>query len=122
MSSAVLRRDGMLRRAPKTVLATIAGLDAPRAGAMRLPASRQCREARDSMLGSDHPIAWQIREACLDMWPSSVIKSLGVLVNGARGAALLRQALAAFPTNISLLKQATAVAIGVSLKPTVMAA
>ena len=50
------------------------------------------------MLGSDHPIAWQIREACLDTWPAAVIKSLGVLVNGARGTELLRQALAAFPT------------------------
>ena len=78
---------------------------------MRLATARNCREALDSMLGSDHPTAWQIREACLDTWPSSVIKSLGVLVNGARGAELLRQALASFPTNISLLKQATAVAI-----------
>ena len=89
---------------------------------MRLSTARHCREALDSMLGSDHPIAWQIREACLDIWPAAAIKSLGVLVNGARGAELLRQALAASPTNISLLKQATAVAIGVSLKPTVMAA
>ncbi len=115
-------RERMLRRAPRTVLTTIAGLDDPRAWAMRVSTARHCREALDSMLGSDHPIAWQIREACLDIWPAAVIKSLGVLVNGARGAELLRQALSGFPTNISLLKQATAVAIGVSLKPTVMAA
>jgi dTMP kinase len=115
-------RERMLRRAPKTVLSTIAGMDDPRAWAMRVATARQSREVLDSMLGSDHPVAWQIRESCLELWPASVIKSLGVLVNGARGAELLRKALASAPSNISLLKQATAVAIGASLKPTVMAA
>ena len=49
------------------------------------------------MIGLDHPIAWELREACLDLWPACVVKSLGVLVNGARGQELLRRALRAVP-------------------------
>jgi hypothetical protein len=51
-----------------------------------------------------------------------VIKSLGVLVSGARGKELLHRALSLFPRNISLLKQAAGVATGCNLNPTVMAA
>ena len=56
------------------------------------------------------------------MWPACVVKSLGVLVSGARGKELLQRALAMFPDNISLLKQAAGVATGSNLNPTVMAA
>jgi dTMP kinase len=115
-------RERMLGRAPKTVLSTIAGLDDGRAWAMRVAMASNCREALDSLLGLDHPTAWELRDACLELWPSCVIKSLGVLVNGARGKELLHRALALFPENISLLKQAAGVATGSSLKPTVMAA
>ncbi len=74
------------------------------------------------MLGLDTEVGWEIREACLMLWPASVVKSLGVLVNGPRGAELLRTALAAFPRNITLLKHATAIALGAHLAPTVLAA
>jgi dTMP kinase len=115
-------RERMLGRAPKTVLSTIAGLDDGRAWAMRVAMASNCREALDSLLGLDHPTAWELREGHLEVWPACVIKSLGVLVNGARGKELLHRALALFPDNISLLKQAAGVAAGSSLKPTVMAA
>jgi dTMP kinase len=115
-------RERMLGRAPKTVLSTIAGLDDGRAWAMRVAMASSCREALDSLIGLDHPTAWQLREGCLEVWPASTIKSLGVLVSGARGKDLLRRALELYPGNISLLKQAAGVATGSNLNPTVMAA
>jgi dTMP kinase len=115
-------REGALGLAPKAVLGTIAGLDDPRSWRMRLQTAPHCREALDSMLGLDTEVGWEIRESCLMLWPASVVKSLGVLVNGPRGAELLRAALAAFPRNITLLKHATAIALGAHLAPTVLAA
>jgi dTMP kinase len=115
-------REGALGLAPKAVLGTIIGFDDERSWQMRLATASRCREALDSMIGLDAAVGWEIREACLALWPASVIKSLGVLVNGPRGAELLRGALAAFPHNISLLKHATAIALGAHLTSTVMAA
>ena len=112
----------MLGRAPKTVLSTIVGLDDGRAWAMRVAMAASCREALDSLLGLDHPTAWELREGFLEIWPACAIKSLGVLVNGARGKELLRRALELFPNNISLLKQASGIATGSNLNPAVMAA
>jgi dTMP kinase len=115
-------RERMLGRAPKTVLSTIAGVDDGRAWAMRVAMASNCREALDSLIGLDHPTAWQLREGCLEQWPAASIKSLGVLVSGVRGKELLERALALFPRHISLLKQAAGVATGSNLNPTVMAA
>ena len=102
-------------RAPKAVLSTIAGMDDARAWALRTGTALRCREALDSMIGLDHETAWEIRETCLEIWPPSVIKSLGVLVNGARGRDLLDRALARFADQISLLKQAAIIATGANL-------
>ena len=66
--------------------------------------------------------AWELREACLELWPACVVKSLGVLVSGSRGRDVLRRALELFPGNISLLKQAAGIATGNHLNTTVMAA
>jgi dTMP kinase len=74
------------------------------------------------MIGLDHPAAWEMRGACLDIWPATVIKSLGALVGDARGYELLARALATYPDNISLLKQAATIAIGGHLHPNVLAA
>jgi dTMP kinase len=115
-------REGSLGLAPKAVMGTIAGLDDPRSWQMRLATAPRCREALDSMIGLDTEIGWEIRESCLMLWPASAVKSLGVLVSGPRGAELLRAALAAFPRNITLLKHATAIALGAHLAPTVLAA
>jgi len=89
---------------------------------MRVAMASNCREALDSLIGLDHPTAWQLREACLELWPASVVRSLGVLVSGARGRDVLRRALELFPGNISLLKQAAGIATGTHLNTTVMAA
>jgi dTMP kinase len=115
-------RDRALPHAPKAVLSTIIGLDDERAWMMRVAAAPHCREVLDSMIGLDHAVAWEIREGCLALWPPSVVKSLGVLVSGARGGELLRRALDGFPDNISLLKQAALIATGASLTAPVMAA
>jgi dTMP kinase len=115
-------RGRALPHAPKAVLATIAGLEDERAWAMRLETAPRCREALDSMIGLDHAIAWEIREACLELWAPNVIRSLGVLVSGKRGVELLERALARFPRNISLLKQAALIATGATLAQAVMAA
>jgi dTMP kinase len=105
-------RQRHLERAPKAVLSTLAGLDDARAWQMRQAMAPRCREALDSMLGSDHPIAWEIREACLDLWVSSTVKSLGGLVDEPRGQALLARALERHADNLSLLKQASAAVLG----------
>jgi dTMP kinase len=117
-----LWRDRAVGRAPKAVLSTIAGMDDARAWALRTGTALRCREALDSMIGLDHDTAWEIREACLEIWPPSVVKSLGILVNGARGRELLDRALAGFADQISLLKQAAIIASGANLTLSVMAA
>jgi hypothetical protein len=89
---------------------------------MRLATAPRCREALDSMIGLDGHLAWEIRESCLETWPSNVIKSLGVLVSGAQGEEMLRRALARSPRGISLIKQAAIVATGASLSRAVLAA
>ena len=103
-------RQRHLERAPKAVLSTLAGLDDPRAWQMRKTMAARCREVLDSMVGSDHPVAWEVREACLDLWAASAVKSLGPLVDEPRGQELLARALERCPDNLSLLKQAAAVA------------
>jgi dTMP kinase len=117
-----LWRDRAVSRAPKAVLATIAGMDDARAWALRTGSALRCREALDSMIGLDHQVAWEIRESCLEIWPPTVVKSLGVLVSGARGHDLLARALGGFADQISLLKQATIIATGANLTRSVMAA
>ncbi len=117
-----LWRDRAIGRAPKAVLSTIAGMNDARAWGLRVATALRCREALDSMIGLDHPTAWEIRESCLEIWPPSVVKSLGVLVSGARGHTLVEQALAEFPDQISLLKQAAIIATGANLTRAVMAA
>jgi dTMP kinase len=117
-----LWRDRAVGRAPKAVLSTIAGMDDARAWGLRVAMALRCREALDSMVGLDHPTAWEIRESCLELWPPSVVKSLGVLVSGARGHALAERALAQFPDQISLLKQAAIITTGANLMRSVMAA
>jgi dTMP kinase len=117
-----LWRDRAVGRAPKAVLSTIAGLDDARAWGLRVATALRCREALDSMIGLDHPTAWEIRESCVELWPPNVVKSLGVLVSGARGHALAERVLSQFPEQISLLKQAAIIATGANLLRSVMAA
>jgi dTMP kinase len=104
-------RARYLRRAPKIVMESLRRISTPRAWEMRREAVREIKEAIDSISGLDDPEAWQLREDYADVWPSTVVKSLGLLADGERGSALVRRQLARHAENISLLKHAAAVAL-----------
>lgn len=97
-------RSRYASQAPKIVLRTIDGIDEPRAWALRRVYAPRVKEALDSMIGLDGDVAWAIRAECLDIWPSTTIKSLGPLVDTARGKEMSQTALGRYPDNVSLLK------------------
>jgi dTMP kinase len=105
-------RERYLLRAPKPVMATLRGLREPLAWKMRAAVVADCKEVIDSIVGLDDPEAWTLRETYGDTWPSTVVKSLGALAETARGRALLERQLRAHSANISLLKHASAIALG----------
>lgn len=105
-------REEALFRAPKVVMGTLSRLDDPRAWHLRLLVARDCKEALDSIQGLDAPDAWRLRDESLDIWPSTVAKTLGPLADSPRGEALLGRQLRAYPDNVSLLKHASSVALG----------
>lgn len=106
-------RSEYLRLAPKVVMAGIKRSRAPQSWEMRRAVVMDCKEAIDSIQDLDDEAAWELREAHADIWPSTVVKSMGALADSARGQALLRKQLAAYPANVSLLKHAAAIALGV---------
>lgn len=105
------RRD-LLRKAPKVVMATLRGSTEPEAWQMRQALADDCKEALDGLQGVDLEPAWSLRERYAALWPSTAVKSLGALADTPRGARLLAAQLASFPDNISLLKHAAAIALG----------
>jgi hypothetical protein len=92
-------------------------VDAPRAWDMRRRAVREIKEAVDSIVGLDAPEAWQLREDYADLWPSTVVKSLGPLADLARGQQLVARQLGRHPENVSLLKHAAAIALSAHHQP-----
>lgn len=104
-------RNRYLASATKIVLHTVSGMDDPHAWALREAVAPMCKEALDSMVGMDGEPAWRIRAVCADVWPSTVVKSLGALAATPRGADLLTRQLARHATNVSLLKSAAALAL-----------
>jgi dTMP kinase len=110
-------RERYLDRAPKTVFETLVRVDDPRAWAMRAKKVALVKEAVDSMNELDGDAAWQMREQFADLWPSTVVKTLGRLAGTARGEALVERTLRAHPENVSLLKHAAAIALGAHLDP-----
>jgi dTMP kinase len=111
------QRERYLLRAPKIVMATLRSLRDARAWELRRAVAADCKEALDSIFELDDPEAWELRERFADVWASTAVKSLGGLADGARGRAFLERQLAAHPDNISLLKHASAVALGVRRGP-----
>ena len=105
-------RRELLARAPKVVMATLREVDQPEAWSMRQQVAAECKEALDGIEGMDKPEAWALRDDHADRWPSTVVKSLGALADGARGRSLLLRQLDAHGSNVSLLKHAAAVALG----------
>jgi len=108
-------RRKFLKRAPKTVFGTLRGSDDARAWEMRDELAASCKEAIDSLQGLDGPGAWSLRERCADIWPSTVVKSMGPLASTPRGQALTQRQLVRHAQNISLLKHAAAIAVGANV-------
>jgi dTMP kinase len=106
-------REESLGHAPKIVMQTLVGTEDERASRMRAAVVADCKEALDSILALDGPRAWTLRETYADVWPSTAVKSLGPLADGTRGRTLIARQLAAHPDSLSLLKHASAVALGV---------
>jgi dTMP kinase len=105
-------RARWLDRAPKTVFLGLRGADDPRAFDLRERGCTTCKEAIDSLVGVDGPRAFALRDRCADLWPSTVLKSLGHLTDGSLGRALTQRQLARHPDDISVLKHASAIAVG----------
>ncbi|MFZ5891871.1 MAG: dTMP kinase [Myxococcota bacterium] len=106
-----LRRE-YLTRAPKVVMGTLKATRDALAWEMRRRVAEDCKEAIDSIQGLDDAEAWQLREEHQDRWPSTVVKSLGLLSDGERGRALVLRQLEHHGANISLLKHVSAIALG----------
>jgi dTMP kinase len=104
-------------RAPKPVFETLARVDDPRAWKLREEQAPVVKEAIDSMNELDGEAAWKLRDQFADVWPSTVVKSLGPLADTERGQALVRRQLRRYPDNISLLKHASAIALGCHVDP-----
>ena len=85
---------------------TLAGVEDERAWPLRNAVVADCKEALDSIMALDGPQAWSLREIYADDWPSTTVKSLGPLADGARGAALIARQLACTANSLSLLKHA----------------
>jgi len=103
-------REQYAALAPKVVLRSFDGQDSDVAWAMRRRFASKSKESLDSMAGMDCDAAWGIRDALIEVWPSTVAKSLGSLGGSERGMAMLEKLLSMFPENLSLLKHATQLA------------
>jgi dTMP kinase len=104
-------RERQLGAAPRPVMRTLDGLVDGRAFLLRETAIAGCKEALDSIVGLDDERAWALRERALDLWPSTVVKSLGGLGQHGRGREVVERQLARHPSNVSLLKHAAALAM-----------
>jgi dTMP kinase len=105
-------RARWVERAPKIVFATIRRSEDPRAWELRERMAETCKEAIDSLQDLGSARAWDLRERCADLWPSTVVKSLGPQADTDRGRALTERQLRRYPDNVSLLKHAAAIAVG----------
>jgi dTMP kinase len=105
-------REEFVNVAAKVVMETLRRSTHARAWKLRQVLVGDCKEVIDSIHSLDEPEAWELREAAMDLWPSTVAKSLGPLADGERGRALLLRLLETHPYNLSLWKHAAAVALG----------
>ncbi len=105
-------RAEALTKAPKVVMSTLKGCVAAQAWHMRQQVVLDCKEALEGFQGFDHEEAWALRDASQDVWASTVVKTLGCLADAERGRAVVARQLAVYPENVSLLKHASAIALG----------
>jgi dTMP kinase len=90
-------------------LASLAGVDEPRAWAMRAATVARCPEALDSIRGLDGPAAWDLRAHGQGPWPVAAVKSLGPLALTERGRAFLAEQLVRLPDSLALWRSAALV-------------
>lgn len=105
-------RAEYVTRAPKVVMGTLKASRDERAWEMRRLVVEDCKEAVDSIQHLDDEPAWQLREQNQDRWPSTVVKSLGLLSDGERAQKLILRQLERHGANISLLKHVSSIALG----------
>ena len=105
-------RQRWLERVPKTIFSTLRASDDARAWQMRERLCLTCKESIDSLQGLDGPGAWQLRSRCADVWPSTVVKSMGPVARTPQGRALLERQLRQHGDNLSLWKHAAAIQVG----------
>jgi hypothetical protein len=79
---------------------------------MRQAVAQDCKEALDGLLGLASEPAWGLRDASQDVWPSTVVKTLGNLADEVRGSELVSRQLRRYPDNVSLLKHVSSIALG----------
>lgn len=105
-------RQELLTPAPRPVMLTLRRVSHPEAWRMRFAVADTCKEALDSISDMDDREAWDLREAHQDTWPSTVVKTLGPLADTSRGQGLVERQLRRYGDNVSLLKHAAAIALG----------
>jgi dTMP kinase len=105
-------RAQALNYAPKVVMNSLKGCSEPAAWRLREQVARHCKEALDGFEGVDNLEAWTLREASYDVWPSSVVKTLGPLADADRGRAVVERQLAAYPEDVSVLRHVARIVLG----------
>lgn len=110
-------RAQSLLRAPAPVMQSLGALRTPLAWELRAAVAAECQEALDGITGADDAEAWWLRARYGDLWPSTVLKSLGPLVDGERGAALVDRQLGAHGDRLAVLRHASAFFLGLHRAP-----
>lgn len=105
-------RQFYLTRAPKVVMGTLRRVTAPESWPLRRTVAEDCKEALDSVQDLDTAEAWALREEHQDRWPSTVVKTLGILSDQERSRSFVARQLRHHPGNVSLLKHVAGVALG----------
>jgi dTMP kinase len=99
-------REHLADKAPKLVLRSLTGLTTAEAFALRERYALVTKESIDSLDGLDDPRAWQLREACAERWPATVLSSLKGLPLTERAEALITRILRSGPGWLPLLRNA----------------
>jgi dTMP kinase len=107
-------RERLAMQAPRPVMRTLHASDDPRAWTLRRALAARCKETIDSISGMDVENAWEMRLQMADRWPSTVVKSLGLLSSTDRGRALVARQLTAHPGDLSLLKHVSSSSLAAS--------
>lgn len=105
-------RARCLSRAPAPVMQSLGALRSALAWELRAAVAAECQEALDGISGADEAEAWSLRANHAGLWPSTVLKSLGVLADTARGAALVERQLGAHGDQLGVLRHASALFLG----------